>query len=593
MKSVFSAPGTYIPGKKITLGKGVIRGVESHGMLCSGAELELSDDHDGILDLPEDAPVGVAYAQWAGLDDPIIEINLMPNRPDAAGRPRHCARSRGGGAWQFSRARPFCRSRASFPAPFDVTLDFTPRTRISRRSSRCASCAASQWAKPRTGCRSGSRRSGCGRSMRLSTSPIISPSTAPARCMSSTRKRSRAISSCAARSWARTLLALDGRTYALDESMVVIADDNGVESLAGIMGGQASGCDETTTDVLIETALWDPMNIARQRPQARHQLRRALSLRTRRRSGILPAGNRTCDAARARALRRRRRRNVDARRRDAAARQARSMFPWSEVKRLTGLDSTRREDGRHSRTPRVRTRSCAGKAPQVVVKAPSFRPGHRGQGRSRRGNRADRRRRRVCPRRRCRAPTERRAGRADVAAKARPQRQTGARRPWPCRSGDLVLRLAGERAEVFGGGAPALALANPDCPGAFRHAAEPAARAVAAAQRNADRGHGDGPVRGRPDLPRRHEDRPTDRRGGRQARTRRRRAALVGAARAKRAPSTPRATSWRCSTRSASRPAACRSFPAVRHGFIPAARRPCNSGQRRLSAISANCIRAR
>jgi len=69
MRSVFSPPGTFIPGKKITLGKGVIRGVESNGMLCSAAELEISDDHDGILDLPEDAPVGAAYAAWAGLDD--------------------------------------------------------------------------------------------------------------------------------------------------------------------------------------------------------------------------------------------------------------------------------------------------------------------------------------------------------------------------------------------------------------------------------------------------------------------------------------------------------------------------------------------
>ncbi len=77
MKSVFAAPGTYIPGKKITLAKGVIRGVESHGMLCSGAELELSDDHDGILDLPDAAPVGVAYAQWAHLDDP-VDRNQSP-----------------------------------------------------------------------------------------------------------------------------------------------------------------------------------------------------------------------------------------------------------------------------------------------------------------------------------------------------------------------------------------------------------------------------------------------------------------------------------------------------------------------------------
>src|SRR6478752_3626976 len=82
MKSVFSPPGTFIPGKNITLSVGTIRGVESHGMLCSAAELELSNDHDGIIDLPDDAPVGARYADWAGLGDPVIEINLTPNRGD-------------------------------------------------------------------------------------------------------------------------------------------------------------------------------------------------------------------------------------------------------------------------------------------------------------------------------------------------------------------------------------------------------------------------------------------------------------------------------------------------------------------------------
>ena len=82
MMSVFSPPGTYIPAKNITLSVGVIRGVESHGMLCSEFELELSNDHDGIIDLPSDAPLGVKYAEYAGLNDPIIEINLTPNRPD-------------------------------------------------------------------------------------------------------------------------------------------------------------------------------------------------------------------------------------------------------------------------------------------------------------------------------------------------------------------------------------------------------------------------------------------------------------------------------------------------------------------------------
>src|SRR6185436_18740104 len=73
MKGVFSAPGTFIPGKQITLGVGTIRGVESRGMLVSVAEMELSDDHEGIIDLPDDAPVGEPYAKWAGLDDPVIE----------------------------------------------------------------------------------------------------------------------------------------------------------------------------------------------------------------------------------------------------------------------------------------------------------------------------------------------------------------------------------------------------------------------------------------------------------------------------------------------------------------------------------------
>src|ERR1700727_2720997 len=72
--SVFTAPGTYIPGKDITLGIGTIRGVESRGMLCSAGELQLSEDHDGIIELAADAPIGAAYAQWAGLGDPVFEI---------------------------------------------------------------------------------------------------------------------------------------------------------------------------------------------------------------------------------------------------------------------------------------------------------------------------------------------------------------------------------------------------------------------------------------------------------------------------------------------------------------------------------------
>src|SRR5262249_56232008 len=85
MKGVFSPPGSFIPGKNLTLAIGTIRGVESRGMLLSEAELEISDDHDGIIDLPDYAPVGTPYPQCAGLDDPVVEINLTPNRPDCAG----------------------------------------------------------------------------------------------------------------------------------------------------------------------------------------------------------------------------------------------------------------------------------------------------------------------------------------------------------------------------------------------------------------------------------------------------------------------------------------------------------------------------
>ena len=124
MKSVFSGPGTYIPGKKLTLGKGVIRGVESLGMLCSAAELELSEDHEGIIDLPADAPVGVRYAQWAGFDDPVIEINLTPNRPDAAGV-SGIARDLAAAGLGKLKTPAVAPAKGAYPCPVNVTLDFS------------------------------------------------------------------------------------------------------------------------------------------------------------------------------------------------------------------------------------------------------------------------------------------------------------------------------------------------------------------------------------------------------------------------------------------------------------------------------------
>ena len=122
MKSVFSPVGTYIPGKAITLAKGVIRGVESNGMLCSAAELELSNDHDGIIELPDDAPVGAPYATYAGLDDPVIDVSLTPNRPDATGVSGIVAPD---GRWQV-------RSRLDTPAVLTDAIGAPQPTVYSR-----------------------------------------------------------------------------------------------------------------------------------------------------------------------------------------------------------------------------------------------------------------------------------------------------------------------------------------------------------------------------------------------------------------------------------------------------------------------------
>src|SRR5215467_9110869 len=123
MKGVFVPPGAFIPGKNMTLGVGKIRGVESRGMLVSEFELQLSDDHEGIIELPDAAPVGANYAQWAGLDDPLIEINLTPNRGDCAGV-NGIARDLAAADMGKLRETSIRPVKGQFPCPVKVTLDF-------------------------------------------------------------------------------------------------------------------------------------------------------------------------------------------------------------------------------------------------------------------------------------------------------------------------------------------------------------------------------------------------------------------------------------------------------------------------------------
>jgi phenylalanyl-tRNA synthetase beta chain len=260
MKSVFAPPGAFIPGKNITLGVGKIRDVESRGMLVSEFELEISDNHDGIIDLPDDAPVGAPYAHYAGLDDPVLEINLTPNRPDATGV-HGIARDLAAadmGKFIDPGIKPI---KGEFPCPVKVTLDFgdTPSLcpafamRLVRGVKNGPSPAWLQKRLIAIGLRPINALVDITNFMTYDRGRPLHVFDASKVHGNLTVRRARA---------GETLLALDGKTYTLDDSICVIADDSGVESLAGIMGGEASGCSEATSDVLIESALWEPLNIA-------------------------------------------------------------------------------------------------------------------------------------------------------------------------------------------------------------------------------------------------------------------------------------------------------------------------------------------
>src|SRR5712671_1351868 len=260
MKGVFVPPGAYIPGKDMTLSVGKIRGVESRGMLVSEFELKLSDDHEGIIDLPADAPVGQSYAKWAGLDDPVIEINLTPNRPDCTGV--HGIARDLAAAGMGKLKDPTIKSiEGRFPCPVGVTLDFgvTPSLcpAFALRLVRGVKNGPSpQWLQRRLtaiGLRPINALVDITNFITYDRGRPLHVFDAAKVHGNLTVRRARD---------GETLLALDGKRYALDPTICVIADETGVESLAGIMGGEATGCSETTTDVLIESALWDPLNIA-------------------------------------------------------------------------------------------------------------------------------------------------------------------------------------------------------------------------------------------------------------------------------------------------------------------------------------------
>jgi phenylalanyl-tRNA synthetase beta chain len=484
MKSVFSAPGTYIPGKKITLGKGVIRGVESLGMLCSSAELELSNDHEGIIDLPDDAPVGAIYAQWAGLDDPIIEINLTPNRPDAAGV-YGVARDLAAAGLGILKTTDILPVEGKFPCPVAVTLDFEEEDqhlapffglRLVRGVKNGQSPA---WLQARL------REIGLRPINALVdiTNFLTFDRARPLHVFDAKKVKGDLVVRRA--KTGETLLALDGRTYELDETMVVICDDNGPESLAGVMGGEASGCDENTTDVLIETALWDPMNIA----HTGRKLGIVTDARYRFERGVDPAfalpglelatqlvlefcGGEPSDLTLA----------------GAVPREPRVIdFPWNEISRLAGLDVEPAQATMILERLGFTVEKHGDAGARISV--PSWRPDIEGK-----ADIVEEVVRLIGVDNVPSTPLPRAEGVAPPVLTMMQKRARNARRAL---AGQGLVEavtwsfVSKEQAEAFGGGGPALALANPIAADLSDMRPSLLPGLVAAAGRNAARGLGD------------------------------------------------------------------------------------------------------
>ena len=263
MVGVFGAPGTHVPGPDITLKVAAIRGVESNGMMCSSRELLLGDDHDGIIELPADAPVGASYADYAGLTDPVIEVAVTPNRQDCMG------------------VRGLARDLAAAGLGTLRPLDQVYRGRVTPvegegaapdvRTDDPEGCPAF-YAQAVTGVSNGASPAWMSRRLQAIGQKPISALVditnfvmidlgRPLHVYDRARLRGPLVARRARAG--ENVVALNGRTYSLDEGMTVIADDAAVHDIGGVMGGEHSGVSTDTTDVLIECAYFTPEHIAR------------------------------------------------------------------------------------------------------------------------------------------------------------------------------------------------------------------------------------------------------------------------------------------------------------------------------------------
>lgn len=261
---VLAKPGDYVPGIDVTLSVGKIRGVESHGMMASERELELSDEHTGIIELPS-GEVGQKFTDWLAENrpeavDPVIEIAITPNRPDALGV-RGVARDLAARGLGKLKPLEIPAVEEAFAAPVSVTIDAALKEKgcplFAGRVIRGVKNGPSpEWLQKRLkaiGLRPIS-------TLVDITNYFTFDLNRPLHVFDMKKVAGNLVIKPAEGS--EEFLALDEKTYTVRAGDMVICDDRGVESLAGIMGGEASGADEDTVDVFLESAYWDPITIA-------------------------------------------------------------------------------------------------------------------------------------------------------------------------------------------------------------------------------------------------------------------------------------------------------------------------------------------
>ena len=265
MKGVFAPAGSIIPGTGDELRKGVIRGVESAGMLCSEREMGLSDDHEGIIELAPDAPTGTPFAALMGLDDPVIDIGITPDRADCLGVDG-IARDLAAAGLGRHMHREITEVAPTTDAAIGIALDFPAENEdacplfLARVIRGVRNAESPAWLQNRL------RAVGLRPISALVdiTNFLTLDRARPLHVFDLAKIRAENGGGLTVR-FARpgeTLQALDGREYTLADGMTVIADDTGPLSLAGIMGGEASGCGMATVDVVLEVALFDPVRTA-------------------------------------------------------------------------------------------------------------------------------------------------------------------------------------------------------------------------------------------------------------------------------------------------------------------------------------------